>query len=88
MIERFKSSHNFKLPDKRNIKSLIKLHPKVYMAKQNSYMDKYKNEYSSLDGVQDFKTSFKNEIKPSQYAHLPFKEYESMRDLQAQLEAE
>ena len=38
LIERFKDSHNFKLPEKRNIKSLIRLFPKVYIARQTSYM--------------------------------------------------
>lgn len=43
LIERFKQSQNFRFPEKRGITSLIKLHPKIYMAKQTSYMNKYKN---------------------------------------------
>lgn len=49
IIEKYKTSNNFKLPANMLVKDLIKLHPKVYLQRQVSYMKKYINEYSTLD---------------------------------------
>lgn len=88
LIEKFKSSNNFKVPHSLIAKDLIKLHPKIYIQKKTGYMNKYLNEYSTLKPLheKEFKKSFNSYIKPEQYSHLPLVEYENLKDLRQSLE--
>ena len=85
LIDRFKLSNNYKMKKiTTRPTDLVRLHPKLFLEKSD-YQEQYLREYSQIGAPSVFKKSFKSDIHPSLYSHLPHKYYKSYKDLGKEL---